>query len=259
MLASSTLTPISTEDIFATGRRRPILVRCRETTADGGSKFTSVVMKTFAQDFPPTRAIVEAVASEWASAVGLRTPRCWLLLLSDEQAAVLSREGRAVQPGLAFASEYLANALQVTPGNRVSNEDGTAILVFDDAIQNSDRSQHNSNCLTLNDLPYVIDHEASLDFFVDGHAADPTFGDGYITAMHVFMPRLRAFVHQRLDLAAVVSTTVGVDLERVRVPRNSAATTFAEGLKWALLSEHLRQAKQKVSQTVANLTLHTAR
>ena len=64
MLASSTLTPISTEDIFATGRRRPILVRCRETSADREPKFTSVVMKTFAEDSPPTRAIEEAVASE---------------------------------------------------------------------------------------------------------------------------------------------------------------------------------------------------
>ena len=259
MLAESRIVPISTEGVFDTGRRKPLLVRCRERTSAGSDQIISVVLKTEQENFPPARSIVEALASHWAHCVGLNTPRCWLLVITDEQARILSKDDRLVYPGLAFACEYLPNAFQMGRDNTVSNNEASTILAFDFAIQNSDRTIHNSNCLIYENKTFLIDHESSLDFFVESKDFDPEYGLAYVFPEHIFLSGLRKFLQQNNSLDAICESVF--DPKRMVWPElyQHFEVTFTPGLGWEQLAARVNYLKQNVEKSVRDLSLLASR
>ena len=259
MIARTALQLLSSEDVFATGTKRPILVRAAESENGASERLVSVVVKPADALKPPARIVSELVCSAWAAAVGIPTPRVWACEVSNELASVLSQDEQPLRSGIVLASEYLENARQVQRANKVANDAGARILAFDYLIRNVDRVAYNTNALIVGTDAYAIDHEQALDYWLEGREPDEDFHESVCMIDHIFLPRLRAFVAQRGDLHKLVMEIASPEPGTLAAAKTMLPPTFAPDLDWARLRTLPAQFQQNVDTVVRELTLLSAR
>lgn len=254
MVQRSSLSILSGEASFATGRRRPVQARALETADSGATARIDVVVKPTGAGFTPKQIACEVIGSALAAAFQLSVPRCWPLVLQRNEAAVLAHVRADIVTGPAFACEYVPNAVQVRTQNAVDVEAGARALLLDYLLVNVDRTVHNPNCLWRIDTLYLIDHEQCLEHVLRGTPRDENFVGSLCMLDHVFRPRLRAFVAQGGNLRQLGGELLSAAPAALAAARLATESTFAVDFDWTGLTEEIQRTQQNVGRFVHPVT-----
>ncbi len=237
MFIDAVVTPLSFLKTFVSGRRQPVLTRCRADYPDGSTAFVDLVLKPLRPDFPEVRVESEVLCSMLASALGLPTPDAYLVELDEELLATWPRaQGEAgelgLRPGLAFGSVFMEGALPVSRAGAQAGppfvEQALRLLVFDGLVVNRDRSVMNPNCLLVRNVLYAIDHEACLGS--DGAAAPEELPA--LMAYHVSRQFLRS--------TGVSADAVDAEVAHVRATHENLMLTLVQASSLPVLGTRCR-------------------
>ena len=150
----------------ATGRTRPILMRCEADTDSPKELFCKI---SEGCDRGVTSLAIEVVAARLAINLGLPVPVPYLVDIPSGLVSAVNDVDIAARlqtgAGVCFGSSRVQGFGAWSSGSRVTEAMqpvALSALVFDAVIENADRRPSNPNCLVSGDRIRLIDHEMAF-------------------------------------------------------------------------------------------------
>lgn len=252
---------LSSTKVLKAGTKRPLLTTMGLFGDEHSPLISEFALKPVGPSMGVGQVCAEILATMLAHRMGLKSVSGTIVVLADKEAELISRPGRAVPRGPAFASNFMHDSATFKGESELHPIDAWKIYLFDYIIQNRDRTSYKPNLLTNRDGLYPIDHEQALDFCWKGNAPDTAAFLMTSTAMDAHVLKNIAQLQVRKDPVKGVEVALRKLLSNVKPSDIDNVELYCKpwcenNFNWNQARSHIENIKQTVQEHALVISKH---